>query len=267
MGQRIRDGGRRDGANALTSTSWESTCSARSTSRRELASAASRPPGVSHQSLAGGTAGLFWSPVFRSRRRPVIFPQADHARFSAVIALAWGNDRFPRPPLPFDAFIRGVALHDRGYGELDNDPLLETPRPRWIEIQRNGFRPRGVDPVVDLVVGLHVRRLVGPDPAGEEMAAALPALHAAAGVSEADALAADAITALCDGVAFDFCFEEPESGTAGGVHYRVDGCGGVTLDPWPLSVPRVVGIVTAYEEEGYPARLEPVVVPFSIAPG
>jgi hypothetical protein len=204
--------------------------------------------------------------VFPSRRRPVIFPQADHARFSAAIALAWGNERFPRPPLGFDAFIRGVALHDRGYGELDTDPLLETPRDRWIEIQRNGFRPRGVEPIVDLVVALHVRRLVGDHPAGAEMDAELPAIHAAAGISVADGKAADAITALCDGVAFDFCFEEPASGSAGGIEFRVDGLGGVELDPWPLSVPRLVGLVTAYEADGYPARLEPVVVPFAVTP-
>lgn len=205
--------------------------------------------------------------MFPSRRRPIIFSQADHARLSAAIALAWGNERFPRPPLPFDAFIRGVALHDRGYGELDADPLLETPRDRWLEIQRNGFRPRGVEPIVDLVVGLHVRRLVGDDPVGHEMAAQLPALHVAAGVSEADGQAADAITSLCDGVAFDFCFEEPASGTAGGIHFRVDGRGGVELDPWPLGVPRLVGLVTAYEADGYPERLDPVIVPFEIVPG
>jgi hypothetical protein len=202
--------------------------------------------------------------VFPSRRRPVIFPQADHARFSAAIALAWGNDDFPRPPLPFDAFVRGVALHDRGYGELDNDPLLQTPRERWIEIQRNGFRPRGVEPIVDLVVALHVRRLVGDGPAGDEMAAQLPALSEAAGVSEADGQAADAITNVCDMIAFDFCFEEPDSGAVAGIHSVIDGLGVVELDPWPLSVPRLVGLVTAYEADGYPERLEPVVVPFEV---
>ncbi len=205
--------------------------------------------------------------MFPSRRRPIVFTQADHARFSAAIALAWGNDEFPRPPLPFDAFVRGVALHDRGYGEIDNDPLLQTPRERWLEIQRNSFRPRGVEPIVDLLVALHVRRLLGDDPAGDEMAAQLPALHAAAGVSEADGRAADAITNLCDSVAFDFCFEEPKSGTASGIHFRVDGLGPVELDPWSLGVPRLVGLVTAYEADGYPERLEPVIVPFEIVPG
>jgi hypothetical protein len=205
--------------------------------------------------------------VFRSRRRAIIFSQADHARFSAAIALAWGNEDFPCQPLPSDQFIRGVALHDRGYGELDTDPLLETRRDRWMDIQRNGFRPRGVEPIVDLIVALHVRRLVGDHPAGAEMDADLPAIYAAAGVSEADGRASDAITALCDGVAFDFCFEEPASGSAGGIDFSVDGLGRVELDPWPLSVPRLVGIVTAYEADGYPERLVPVVVPFEVVPG
>ena len=59
---------------------------------------------------------------------PASSTQADHARFSAAIALAWGNERFRLPPIPSDGFTRGVALHDRGHGELDNDPLLATPR-------------------------------------------------------------------------------------------------------------------------------------------
>jgi Protein of unknown function (DUF3891) len=204
--------------------------------------------------------------VFRSRRRPLITPQADHARFSAVLALAWGNERFPRPPLDFDRFVQGVALHDRGYGEHDDDPIFGTERARWVEIQRESFRPRGDDPIVDLVVALHVRRLVGDDPAAAAMDAALPALHAAAGVSEEDGRAADQITRLCDGIAFDFPLEEPESGRAAGVDYTVDGYGLITLDPWPLAVPRLLGLVTAYAADGYPERLEPVPVPFEVRP-
>ena len=99
------------------------------------------------------------------------------------------------------------------------------------------------------------------------MAAQLPALHAAAGVSEADGKAGDAITNLCDSIAFDFCFEEPESGTAAGITFRVDGLGGVESTRGRSSVPRLVGLVTAYEADGYPERLEPVIVPFEIVPG
>src|ERR687886_932448 len=98
--------------------------------------------------------------MFRSRRRPVVYSQAEHARIAAAIAAVWGNDAFPRPPVPFDAFVRGVALHDRGYGELDADGIGEVASERWLELQRRSFTPRGEDPVVDLVVALHVHRLV-----------------------------------------------------------------------------------------------------------
>src|ERR1700744_802436 len=125
--------------------------------------------------------------MFRSRTRPVVYSQAEHARLAAVIAAAWQPKLIP---LPFDSFVRGVALHDRGYGELDNDSLGDVEQARWIEIMRRGFEPQDGDPVVDLVGALHIRRLVGD--AASEFEAALPALIEAAGVSEGDAMAADA---------------------------------------------------------------------------
>jgi hypothetical protein len=182
-----------------------------------------------------------------------------------MLALAWGNDRFPRPPLPFDAFVRGVTLHDRGYGELDADGIGEVAPDRWLGIQRAGFAPRGEEPVVDLVVALHVHRLVGGgDPA---MTAALPELHRLVGVAEDDAAEADRITNLCDRVAFDFCVEEPAGGRVAAIGYAIDGHGGITLDPWPLGLPRVGGIIFGFRAEGYPDELEPVVVPFEARPG
>ena len=61
--------------------------------------------------------------MFRSRRRAVIFPQAEHMRLAGALAAHWGNGRFPRPPLDFLSFTLGVALHYRGYGLFDDDPL------------------------------------------------------------------------------------------------------------------------------------------------
>lgn len=43
-------------------------------------------------------------------------------------------------PLPFESWVRGVTLHDRGYGELDDDPIGETSQERWAgEIETGGF--------------------------------------------------------------------------------------------------------------------------------
>jgi hypothetical protein len=206
--------------------------------------------------------------VFRSARRPVVFPQADHARLAGAIALAW---REP-PPLPFASFVRGVADHDRGYGEHDTDEIGSVESERWTEIQRRGFAPRGEDDIVDLVVALHVRRLLSSRRDGLEQRAygevdgLLASLLDRAGVSPEQAEAADAITSVCDRLAFAFCYEEPAGGEHRGYAYELDGEGGITLDPWPLDVPRLVGLVTGFEAEGYPERLVPVVTPFDVRP-
>lgn len=200
--------------------------------------------------------------MFRSRRRPVVFPQAEHARFAAAIALAWRD----RPPLPFESFVRGVADHDRGYGEHDTDEIGAVTEDRWLEIQRGGFEPRGEDAVVDLVVALHIRRLIGQGPAFEEVDALLPTLLETARVTRDQADASDLVTNVCDVISFEFCFEAPSEREIHGHGLTLDGNGGVTVDPWPLEVPRLVGLVTGFEADGYPERLVPVVTPFAISP-
>ena len=192
-----------------------------------------------------------------------MFPQAEHARFAGALALAWAD----RPALPFASFVRGVADHDRGYGEHDDDPIGGVmTEERWLAIQRRGFAPRREDPVVDLVVALHVRRLIGEGEAFDEVDALVPSLLSAAGVTREEAEAADAITNVCDVISFEFCFEDANERDVRGFHVRVDGEGGIEVDPWPFSVPRLVGLVTAFEADGYPERLVPVVTPFEARP-
>ena len=217
--------------------------------------------------------------MFRSTRRPVVFPQSEHARLAGTIALAWGNDLFARPALPFDAFVRGVTLHDRGYDPFDADGIGEVPSDRWAAIQRASFAPRGEEPVVDLIVALHVHRLVSSvdETVLGPMTAQLPELHRAAGVDESAAAEADRITDLCDRIAFDFCVEEATSGRVAvapargtdpvAVVYTVDGYGEITLAPWPFGLPRLSGIMLGFRAERYPDQLEPVVVPFEARPG
>ncbi|HEX4677620.1 MAG TPA: DUF3891 family protein [Gaiellaceae bacterium] len=206
--------------------------------------------------------------MFRSRRRAIVFSQADHARLAGAIALAWRE----RPALAFDSFVRGVADHDRGYGEHDADEIGAVESERWVGIQRRGFTARSGDAVVDLVASMHVRRLLSSQgdeherAAYAEVDALLPSLLDAAGVTAPVAGQADAITNICDRIAFLFCFEAAAEGAALGSSYSVDGHGSITLDPWPLEVPRLVGLVTAYEADGYPERLVPVVVPFDLRP-
>jgi len=198
--------------------------------------------------------------MFRSRQRPVVYPQAERQRLAGVIAAAFRPELIP---LPFDAWVRGVAIHDRGYGELDADPLGEMQEERWLEIQRSGVEPQEADPIVDLVVALHVQRLAG-DVA--RLDAHVPERLAAAGVDPETALAADAYTDLCDSLAFSFCFEEADSGELAGLSYAVHADGSATVAPWPFRVPYVKERVTGYDAEGYPFTLAPVRGLFDLRP-
>jgi hypothetical protein len=203
--------------------------------------------------------------MFRSRRRPIVFPQADHARFAGALAAAWAG---PPAGLPFASFVRGVADHDRGYGEHDVADIDTVDDATWIAIQRRGFAPRGEDAVVDLVAALHVRRLLSRnDPvATAEAEAVIDALLPLAAVTREQADAADAITNVCDVISFEFCFEAPSERDVRGYHLVLDGEGDVAVDPWPFRLPELAGQVTAYEAAGYPELLVPVVVPFQTRP-
>jgi uncharacterized protein DUF3891 len=198
--------------------------------------------------------------MFRSRRRAVVFPQMEHAAFAAGIASQWRE----RPNVLFDSFIRGVALHDRGYGELDEDEIGGVEQARWLEIQRRGFGAHDDDPIVDLIVSLHVARLVGDgDPSFSE---GLPPLLERANVDEETAAAADRITNLCDRISFDVCLEQPEEGSLGEIHYACDGGNRVTIDPWPFTPERFGVLLVGYRTDGYPHTLDRVVEPIAFAP-
>jgi hypothetical protein len=90
---------------------------------------------------------------------------------------------------------------------------------RWLAIQRAGAAPRGRAAVEDLVVLLHVRRLLEGKPGAEaasaraELGALASRLVPAAGVDLAAAREPFAFTDLCDRVPFDLCREEPARGS------------------------------------------------------
>ena len=192
-----------------------------------------------------------------------MYPQAEHQRLAGVIATAWGNDQVERPPLPFESWVRGVAVHDRAYGELDEDQIGAVAPERWIEIQTPAVEPQAGDPVVDLVVAMHVQRLADDF---VELDAHVPDRLADAGVDPADAAAGDVITNLCDTLSFTFCFEAPASGSIGSFSYTVGADGSATLAPWPLSVPELTETVVGYRADGYPERLDPVERVFRLLP-
>ena len=84
----------------------------------------------------------------------------------------------------------------------------------------------------------------------------------------------DRITRLCHKISFDFCFESPAAGDVSvfprnaqadeiSVKYSVEE-GRIRATPWPFSVKRYEGYVIGYRSDGYPARLDPVMLMFRL---
>ena len=98
--------------------------------------------------------------MFKSKVRAINVPQYEHGRLAGTVARAWGNDAFDCPALDFDAFVAGVTLHDWGYGVIDNLPIGAAPEDEWLEVIRKGVEKRFEHPTTDIVVKLHIRRLL-----------------------------------------------------------------------------------------------------------
>lgn len=219
--------------------------------------------------------------MFPSRKRELIISQREHLRLVAQLALFWGNSQFDRPVLPWEPFRRGVAFHDWHYPELDTLAIIGAPEADWLAITKDGMAAEWGDPVTDIIIKLHLQRLLAINPSEERRAlmaqleAEIQALLPATGFSRADFTWADQITRLCDNISFFFCFEEPRQRTyavgsrVGGdemidVTLEVTGDGRVIVSPWPFNVPYIAGTLIGYDAAGYPDTLVPRLVPYHI---
>ncbi|MCA9912770.1 MAG: DUF3891 family protein [Anaerolineae bacterium] len=98
--------------------------------------------------------------MFKSKLRPIIIPQTEHARLSGILAHLWGNDRIAPPPVERAAFTMGVTYHDRGYGSLDTMPIGEVDEQVWLATQRRGIETPLTNIIADTVALVHIRRLL-----------------------------------------------------------------------------------------------------------
>jgi hypothetical protein len=218
--------------------------------------------------------------MFTSKQRPIVIPQWEHQKLAGILALLWGNTNFERPPIPFESFLTGIALHDRAYGPLDNLPIGGIPEEQWLALTRSGFEMTWADPIADLITKMHLKRLTsyGSAPARQalaaEMAQRIQAQIQRHGLEAALFEQIDRITNLCDRIAFDFCFEAPAEGEVRvfprngrqeevPVAYRIRD-GTIQIDPWPFGVESHAGYMIGYQLEGYPTVLEPIMVPFRV---
>ena len=221
--------------------------------------------------------------MFRSKIRPIVIPQYEHTRLAGLLAQQWGNEQFDRPTMDFASFVEGVTLHDWHYGFGDNLPILESSEAEWVAMTRRGLALSLADPIADVVMKLHLRRLCtyNRTPERAAMIAEFDELVATrlpeTGHSRAEFDWADRITRFCDNVAFFFSFEAPcertemlyirvrnvEAETA--VTYQIHPQGQITVDPWPFAVPFISGMILGYQAEGYPEQFQPIMVPYQVS--
>ncbi|NJC97761.1 MAG: hypothetical protein C3F07_05860 [Anaerolineales bacterium] len=218
--------------------------------------------------------------MFKSKSRPIATPQAEHLKLVGILAMLWGNDEFDLPPIERSSLVMGMGFHDRGYGVLDNFPIGGMSEEEWNGIARRGFSMQYSDVVADTIAKYHVRRLASHDDSAERKAMTAEFSRAIDEQLKRHDLSKelfdriDRITNLCDKISFDFCMDVPDSGEVAifprndsdqevTVRYRVEN-GVIRVTPWTFSVDSYKGYLTAYHLDGYPERLDPIILPFRL---
>lgn len=221
--------------------------------------------------------------MFKSKLHPIVIPQSEHEKLAGVLAFLWGNKDFELPQTPFNSFVSGIGLHDRGYGAMDNIEIGAVTETEWLQVQRRGFYMSWEDSVADLITRFHLLRLVKGGESDErkmlltEMEAGIAHQLQESSLSHEVFERIDRCTDFCDRVAFDFCFQLPargvvavypqrESAKTTEISYRIEETE-IYVHPWPFSVETYSNYLTGYAEQGYPDKLNPVIVPYRLIRG
>lgn len=217
--------------------------------------------------------------MFKSKFRPIIIPQSEHARLAGLLAYFWGNEMVAPPPIHRLSFVSGVTHHDRGYGLIDTIGIGEVDDAIWLATQKRGLLQELADPTAEAVALHHIRRLLNfadADYAAEVIA--LAEQHIEQTVHQTPYpretfQQADTITDFCDMVSFTFCFEQPKQfekiirsqGKTTTIKIHILEAGQIALDPYPLAIPELRGFILGYEAAGYPDHLQPISVEYLIS--
>lgn len=218
--------------------------------------------------------------MFKSKRRQIITPQSEHLKLVGTLAMLWGNEQFDAPPIERNSMISGMGLHDRGYGYLDNSPIGGMSDTEWEVIGRRGFDMPSSDIVADTIVKYHIRRLASGGKSEirkamfEDFSKAIDDQLKQHRLSKELFDRMDRITDLLDRISFEFCFDAPANGSVSifsrngkdeetVVTYHIED-GEITVSPWTFSVDEHRGYLVAYQTDGYPERLHPVILPYHL---
>lgn len=218
--------------------------------------------------------------MFRSKRRQIVTPQSEHLKLVGTLAMLWGNDQFDAPPIERESMIMGMGLHDRGYGYLDNAPIGGMRDEDWEVIARRGFHMECSDIVADTIVKYHFRRLASHGTTEirkklhDDFTQGIDEQLKQHNLSQTLFDRMDRITDLLDRLSYELCFDVPASGSISlyprndedkeiTVEYHVEN-GEINVSPWTFSVDEHPGYLIAYHANGYPERLDPVILPYTL---
>ena len=225
--------------------------------------------------------------MFKPKNQNFIIPQREHARLAGNIAIYWGNKNFDVPRIPLHSVTKGITFHQNGYKPFDTYPVKEMDDDTLINVFKNDFNVQMSDTNAELISMFHQLRLISKrlttkpsdkfEKLRKEFEVAIKEKLPSSKYSKDDFLWADRITNLCDRISFNFSFGE-EMAESISVYPKV-GSGDIIeikqllkdehtieLENWPFSTKQIRNVVIAYESEGYPKLLRPVLLEFRLLP-
>ena len=218
--------------------------------------------------------------MFKSKNRAIVTPQSEHLKLVGALAMLWGNVDIDSPPFDRNSIIAGMGLHDRGYGCIDNFAIGGMSEEEWIKITRRSFYMQYSDVVADTIAKYHLKQLashdksVGRKAITAEFSQVIDEQLKQHNLSREIFDRTDRITELCDMISFDFCMDDPGSGSVSifqrysqdqevPIQYHVEN-GVIRVTPWPFSISSYEGYLIAYRTDGYPEKLDPVILPYQL---
>ena len=225
--------------------------------------------------------------MFKAKKRNLIIPQREHARLAGNISIYWGNKIFDLPNIPLHSVVKGITFHQNGFSLLDTYPVKEMDDDTLLNVLKNDFNVQMSDGEAGLINMFHQFRLVSKrlitkpsEKFGElqkEFKIAIENKLRSSKYSKNDFLWADRITNLCDRISFNFSFGEeiaetipvyPKVGSEKEIEIKqlLKDENTIELDNWPFSSKEIKNVVIAYESEGYPKLLKPVLLEFILLP-
>jgi hypothetical protein len=213
-------------------------------------------------------------------KRSTIVPQKEHSRLSATIASFWGNKNFKAPNIPTESFIKGIMFHDRGFGVYDTDNLMKLSKAARDRTLSEGIRKTTDDPAADIITLRHIcciLKMYSKNETGKLLAICEKAISLKmkkVKIQEKEFDFAEDITNFVDDISFDFSQGKSSSWSAmikansnskNKTKFTCTIKGDkIRIRPWPLSIDHYTGSIVGYSKKGYPKKLNPKIIQFTL---